>query len=70
MDKYSNDFLGDDAFFIGGVDFPIPVGENGAGVRFPLSGAFEYGTSPVAYAHGDAFNPWSPFKFETLDDER
>lgn len=33
--------VGDDTFFIGGLDFPLPLGENGAGVRFPLSGAVE-----------------------------
>uniref|UniRef100_A0A1I7XQC4 TPR_REGION domain-containing protein n=1 Tax=Heterorhabditis bacteriophora TaxID=37862 RepID=A0A1I7XQC4_HETBA len=32
---------GDDTFFIGGIDFPLPLGENGAGIRFPLSGAIE-----------------------------
>uniref|UniRef100_A0A0N5ACR1 DM13 domain-containing protein n=1 Tax=Syphacia muris TaxID=451379 RepID=A0A0N5ACR1_9BILA len=61
---------GDDSFLIGGVDFPIPLGENGAGVRFPLSGAVEQGTSPFAYAHGHAFNPVSPFRFDKLDDLR
>ena len=61
---------GDDTFIIGGVDFPVPTGENGAGVRFPFAGAFEQGTSPVAYAHGHAFNPAAPFHFETLDDMR
>ncbi|KHJ80606.1 hypothetical protein OESDEN_19718 [Oesophagostomum dentatum] len=59
---------GDDEFYIGGIDFPIPTGEGG-GVRFPLSGAVEYGTSPYAYAHGDAFNPVSPFDLDSLDDE-
>ncbi|TKR94349.1 hypothetical protein L596_008643 [Steinernema carpocapsae] len=60
---------GDDTFFIGGIDFPLPVGENGAGVRFPLSGAVEQGTSPWAYAHGQAFNPASPFDFNKVDDK-
>uniref|UniRef100_A0A1I7YLJ8 Plastocyanin-like domain-containing protein n=1 Tax=Steinernema glaseri TaxID=37863 RepID=A0A1I7YLJ8_9BILA len=61
---------GDDTFFIGGVDFPLPVGENGAGVRFPLSGALEQGTSPWAYAHAHAFNPSSPFDLSKVDDVR
>ncbi|KAJ1369552.1 hypothetical protein KIN20_031038 [Parelaphostrongylus tenuis] len=60
---------GDDLFFIGGIDFPLPIGPLGSGVRFPLSGAFEFGTSPYAYAHGDAFNPTSPFDLKTIDDE-
>uniref|UniRef100_A0A7E4ZQE8 DM13 domain-containing protein n=1 Tax=Panagrellus redivivus TaxID=6233 RepID=A0A7E4ZQE8_PANRE len=58
---------GDDSFFLGGIDFPLPLGTNGAGVRFPLSGAVEQGTSPYAYAHGSAYNPASPFNFETID---
>ncbi|VDM72371.1 unnamed protein product, partial [Strongylus vulgaris] len=32
---------GDDSFFIGGIDFPLPIGPLGSGVRFPLSGAVE-----------------------------
>ncbi|CCQ25660.1 DUF3421 domain-containing protein [Caenorhabditis elegans] len=60
---------GDDSFFIGGIDFPLPIGENGAGVRFPLSGAVEQGTSPYAYAHGNAFNPVSPFDFRKIDSD-
>ncbi|PIO69547.1 hypothetical protein TELCIR_08625, partial [Teladorsagia circumcincta] len=32
---------GDDTFFIGGLDFPVPTGEVG-GVRLPFSGAVEY----------------------------
>ncbi|VDM68518.1 unnamed protein product [Strongylus vulgaris] len=59
---------GDDLFFVGGVDFPVPTGDTG-GVRFPLSGAFEYGTSPYSYAHGSAFNPVSPFDLKSLNDE-
>ncbi|KAK5968330.1 hypothetical protein GCK32_007457, partial [Trichostrongylus colubriformis] len=31
----------DDTFFIGGIDFPLPIGPLGSGVRFPLSGAVE-----------------------------
>ncbi|VDL86042.1 unnamed protein product [Nippostrongylus brasiliensis] len=60
---------GDDSFFIGGIDFPIPTGDVG-GVRLPFSGAFEYGTSPYAYAHGNAFNPVSPFDMKSIDDEQ
>lgn len=60
---------GDDTFFIGGIDFPLPIGENGAGVRFPLSGAVEQGTSPYVYAHGHAFNPVSPFDMKTVEDD-
>ncbi|TKR94356.1 hypothetical protein L596_008649 [Steinernema carpocapsae] len=59
---------GDDWFVIGGIDFPVPVGELGAGVRFPLSGAFEQGSSPYAYAHAHAFNPVSPFDLSKVDD--
>ncbi|KAK6050494.1 hypothetical protein COOONC_12000 [Cooperia oncophora] len=59
---------GDDRFFIGGIDFPVPTGDVG-GVRLPLSGAVEYGTSPYAYAHGNAFNPVSPFDLNSIDDE-
>uniref|UniRef100_A0AC34GWT4 Uncharacterized protein n=1 Tax=Panagrolaimus sp. ES5 TaxID=591445 RepID=A0AC34GWT4_9BILA len=58
---------GDDTFMIGGLDFPLPVGTNGAGVRVPFSGALEQGTSPYAYAHGNAYNPVSPFDFNKLD---
>ena len=58
---------GDDSFFIGGLDFPLPIGTNGAGVRVPLSGALEQGTSPYAYAHGNAYNPVSPFDFKSID---
>uniref|UniRef100_A0A914DKU7 Uncharacterized protein n=1 Tax=Acrobeloides nanus TaxID=290746 RepID=A0A914DKU7_9BILA len=61
---------GDDSFLIGGIDFPLPVGTAGAGVRFPLSGAVEQGTSPLAYAHGHAFNPSSPFDFTKSDGVR
>ncbi|EYC37313.1 hypothetical protein Y032_0805g2440 [Ancylostoma ceylanicum] len=32
---------GDDTFFIGGIDFPVPTGDVG-GVRLPFSGAVEY----------------------------
>uniref|UniRef100_A0A8R1V683 Uncharacterized protein n=1 Tax=Pristionchus pacificus TaxID=54126 RepID=A0A8R1V683_PRIPA len=60
---------GDDTFFIGGIDFPFPLGPDGSGVRFPLSGAVEQGTSPVAYAHGHAFNPVSPFDMQSLRDD-
>ncbi|KAE9418576.1 hypothetical protein Angca_001854, partial [Angiostrongylus cantonensis] len=60
---------GDDWFFIGGIDFPLAIGPLGSGVRFPLSGALEYGTSPYAYAHGDAFNPVSPFDLKSINDE-
>ncbi|KAE9552836.1 hypothetical protein FO519_003949 [Halicephalobus sp. NKZ332] len=58
---------GDDVFFLGGLDFPLPVGTNGAGVRVPFSGAFESGTSPYAYAHAHAYNPVSPFKWSEID---
>ncbi|VDK62286.1 unnamed protein product, partial [Cylicostephanus goldi] len=60
---------GDDFFFVGGIDFPVPSGNAGGGVRFPLSGAFEYGTSPYSYAHGSAFNPVSPFDLKSLEDD-
>ncbi|VDO95443.1 unnamed protein product [Heligmosomoides polygyrus] len=60
---------GDDTFFIGGIDFPLPLGPFGSGVRLPLSGALEAGTSPYAYAHGNAFNPVSPFDLKSLDDD-
>ncbi|KJH52402.1 hypothetical protein DICVIV_01379 [Dictyocaulus viviparus] len=60
---------GDDWFFIGGIDFPLPIGPLGSGVRFPLSGAVEAGTSPYAYAHGNAFNPVSPFDLKAINDE-
>ncbi|KIH55022.1 hypothetical protein ANCDUO_14830 [Ancylostoma duodenale] len=60
---------GDDSFFIGGIDFPLPIGPFGSGVRFPLSGAVEAGTSPYAYAHGHAFNPVSPFDLQAINDE-
>uniref|UniRef100_A0A0N4ZEL5 DUF3421 domain-containing protein n=1 Tax=Parastrongyloides trichosuri TaxID=131310 RepID=A0A0N4ZEL5_PARTI len=58
---------GDDIFFIGGIDFPLSIGAHGSGVRFPLSGVFEYGTSPVAYMHGNGYNPASPFDFTKID---
>uniref|UniRef100_A0A914CN72 Uncharacterized protein n=1 Tax=Acrobeloides nanus TaxID=290746 RepID=A0A914CN72_9BILA len=58
---------GDDYFFLGGIDFPIPLGAKGAGVRFPLGGAVESGTSPFAYAHAHAINPASPFDFTSID---
>lgn len=61
---------GDDSFFIGGLDFPLPIGKEGAGVRFPLSGAVEQGTSPFAYVHGHAFNPATPFDWKTIDNDR
>lgn len=61
---------GDDTFFLGGMDFPLPVGTNGAGVRFPLSGAIEQGTSPYAYVHAHAYNPASPFEFGDIDNIR
>ncbi|KAK6040394.1 hypothetical protein COOONC_22101, partial [Cooperia oncophora] len=61
--------IGDDTFFIGGIDLPLPVGPLGSGVRFPLSGAVEAGTSPYAYAHGHAFNPVSPFDLNAIDDD-
>ncbi|KAH7726279.1 hypothetical protein AAVH_06080 [Aphelenchoides avenae] len=61
---------GDDSFFIGGLDFPLPIGKEGAGVRFPLSGAVEQGTSPFAYVHGHAFNPATPFEWKTIDNDR
>ncbi|ETN86197.1 hypothetical protein RB195_007541 [Necator americanus] len=60
---------GDDSFFIGGIDFPLPIGPFGSGVRFPLSGAVEAGTSPYAYAHGHAFNPVSPFDLQAINDD-
>uniref|UniRef100_A0A0N4ZEL6 Uncharacterized protein n=1 Tax=Parastrongyloides trichosuri TaxID=131310 RepID=A0A0N4ZEL6_PARTI len=61
---------GDDTFFIGGIDFPLPVGPRGEGVRFPLSGAFEQGTSPFAYVHAHAYNPSTPFDFTKIDNVR
>uniref|UniRef100_A0A0K0FZP3 Uncharacterized protein n=1 Tax=Strongyloides venezuelensis TaxID=75913 RepID=A0A0K0FZP3_STRVS len=61
---------GDDTFFIGGIDFPVPIGPFGQGVRFPLSGVVEYGTSPVSYMHGNAYNPSSPFDFTKIDNVR
>jgi hypothetical protein len=45
----------------------LPLGADGSGVRFPLSGAVEQGSSPVAYAHGQAFNPVTPFDLASLD---
>src|SRR4051812_12153261 len=63
-------YLGDDSFLIGGIDFPLPLGTAGAGVRFPISGAVEQGTSPFAYAHGHAFNPSSAFDFTKSDGVR
>ncbi|WKX88688.1 hypothetical protein Q1695_008373 [Nippostrongylus brasiliensis] len=60
---------GDDTFFIGGIDLPLPIGPLGSGVRFPLSGAVEAGTSPYAYAHGHAFNPVSPFDLNAINDD-
>ncbi|VDM58128.1 unnamed protein product [Angiostrongylus costaricensis] len=59
---------GDDTFFIGGIDFPISLGTT-SGVRLPFSGAVEAGTSPYAYAHGDAFNPVSPFDLKSINDD-
>ncbi|CAJ0571398.1 unnamed protein product, partial [Mesorhabditis spiculigera] len=60
---------GDDTFFIGGLDLPLPIGEMGQGVRFPLSGAVEQGTSPYAYAHGQAYNPVSMWDMEKMEDD-
>ncbi|CAJ0570759.1 unnamed protein product, partial [Mesorhabditis spiculigera] len=59
----------DDTFFIGGLDLPLPIGEMGQGVRFPLSGAVEQGTSPYAYAHGQAYNPVSMWDMEKMEDD-
>ena len=38
--------------FDGGLDFPIPLAEDGVGVRFPLSGGFVDGTSTVSMFDG------------------
>lgn len=62
--------LGNDYFALGGIDFPIPVGPKGAGVRVPIAGALEIGSTPYAYAHGHAFNPASPFDFTKIDNVR
>lgn len=56
---------GDDTFFIDDIDFPIPVEKIGIGVRFSLSDAFEYGTSPIIYTNDDVFNPSSSFHLES-----
>uniref|UniRef100_A0A0K0E3D9 Peptidase A1 domain-containing protein n=1 Tax=Strongyloides stercoralis TaxID=6248 RepID=A0A0K0E3D9_STRER len=61
---------GDDIFFIGGLDFPVSIGPLGQGVRFPLSGVVEYGTTPVSYMHANAYNPVSPFDFTKIDNIR
>nr|CDJ88907.1 Protein ZC434.3 [Haemonchus contortus] len=56
---------GDDYLFDGGLDFPIPLGPSGVGVRFPLSGAVNVGTDPLLITYGHGMGPVEPPGFRS-----
>lgn len=49
-------------WFDGGLDFPVPTGPMGQGVRFPLSGGMFAGRQPIGFNYGQHINPIVPFK--------
>ncbi|KAJ1374527.1 hypothetical protein KIN20_037231 [Parelaphostrongylus tenuis] len=56
---------GDDYLFDGGLDFPIPLGPSGVGVRFPLNGAVNVGTDPLLITYGHGLGPVEPPGFKS-----
>ncbi|WKX88684.1 hypothetical protein Q1695_008371 [Nippostrongylus brasiliensis] len=61
---------GDDYLFDGGLDFPIPLGPSGVGVRFPLSGAVNVGTDPLLITYGHGLGPVEPPGFRSKGKRR
>ncbi|KAK5966976.1 hypothetical protein GCK32_022499 [Trichostrongylus colubriformis] len=61
---------GDDYLFDGGLDFPIPLGPSGVGVRFPLSGAVNVGTDPLLITYGHGMGPVEPPGFRSKSKKR
>ncbi len=51
---------GDDFVLDGLLDFPIPLWAPGGGIRFPLDGALQVGTSPIVVNYGHALSPIDP----------